>query len=170
MAFKRSVSVGYGDPLQGALVLGGENSASFSIVGADYTESYSSFSVTIVFRVFGNGTTDNGRAESLRKNIEALKNLEHHSGNFSLQSDSDVTVTDAALTVSGSVLTVTSVSAPFVADHLGQVLDIDGVGSYQISEYTSTSSVDCQLAPELTVPSLTRKVNESLPVALELGV
>ena len=153
MAFKRSVSFGYGDPDQGALVLGGENSHDFSIVGSDYTESYSSFSATVVLRVFGNGSTDDIRAASLKSNIAALKNLMHYSGNFSLQSDAAVTVTDAALSVSGTVLTVSSATAPFTSDHVGQIVDIEGVGSYQISSFASSSSVGCKLAPELTVPS-----------------
>ena len=150
MAQKRKQAIAYGRAGLGALVIGGENNDSFDLVSYQPTlKSYSSDNISVTFFVHGDTEA------AFKANTEALVNLQHNSGDFSVTGDTSVAFTNLSYTVSSNELTVTDDDAngAFLDSQLGLPLDIEGVGSFQIKSVTSSDIVVCQLPPELAAPT-----------------
>jgi hypothetical protein len=150
--FKRSVTLAYGDSALGSLVIGGENSESFSLESWDIdTSTYGHLSVSADFVVMARNQAD------MTTNIAALKSLRHHSGNMGICGGENVLITAALdITTSSQTITFTATSGtPFTTDHVGRSICVRGVGSYQITGRTSSTVVTCELDSNLTVPATT---------------
>jgi len=148
MARKRNISLAYGHPSLGAVVLGGENSG-YSIKNYNVDKTYEAISVVADFHVHG-ATQD---AYDILK--AGLANLRHNSGDLGITAEASVTRTNLTVAVAAGVLTVTDAASGglFTDAHIGLPIDIEGVGSFQIATRTNSNVVTCRLAPELTAPS-----------------
>ncbi len=162
---KRHSSLAYGSPALGALVVGGENNDKFSLVDVGLDQSYEQVVVTASIRVFGHGATPKERAADLVTNVSALQDLLHHSGNFGFSAGGDILDTAASLAIGGGKILVTASSAVFTASMVGQALDVEGVGSFQI-ESIAGAVATCTPSSILPLPSaaagLTIRVGEAI--------
>lgn len=150
MAFRRLSSIAYGAPDVGCLVLGGENDQTFPVY--DWKPIADSYGESGVMVEFGIIATD---ASTFKAARAALKNLRSNSGDLGVAAAADLSFSNLSGVVAGTTLTITDDAAggQFSDSNLGMPIDIEGVGSYQITGVTSSDVVTCKLPVGLTAPS-----------------
>jgi len=141
-------AIAYGRPGYGGVVFGGENVGIWTL-GEDWAFSIrpQEFVLTGSVRVHGNG-------DNIEDRVKALDAILQESGNLGITTGS-ASVTDTVdVTISSRDVVITSTAAtPFLAAHLGLPINLHGIGAYQISEFTSTSSVKCRVPTGIDMPS-----------------
>lgn len=153
MTFKRSISVAFGTPGNGGVVLGGENTKYLSVLDWDISGDYQDGpKANVMFSVRGvpisrldGGISfpyDKDYASALHSAV--LQCLKQENANFAIAIGSMIEVTDAVITATNPVV-ITSASNPFYERLVGMPIDIEGVGSFQISEYVNQGQVKASL-------------------------
>ena len=142
-------SFAFGNSTNGGFVIGGENAGKqYTLV--DWFPSYNETQVSVSIDFWIQGDTD----AEFKNNLTAVKGIMRNTqimGITTKPTDRKITVD---LTLSTRELTLTKTAGDaFASTDLGLPVEIYGVGSFQITTFTSTSVVTCEIAPTLTLPT-----------------
>ena len=145
---KQRETVAYGHPDFGGIVFGGERpNKDYSLEQWDFTEDDESYKITVTFYVYGDDKAD------FVSKIRALEAGARNSGNIAITSGVSVTRT-VDITSAAQVVTITrTTGAVFTSFDLGMPIDLEGVGTFQITRFVSGSVVEARVVDGLTVPA-----------------
>lgn len=160
---------GYGVPTIGQLVVGGENARDFPLIGVNYSESYPTDFATVAFRVIARGATNAAKSADMQTKLAALDDLAQHSGNLCWGGDAEDTIT-ATIAVAGKSITLTRTAGTrdFTLDDVGRIVNIVGVGSFQIGSFASATVVGILANSQLDAPASASGLTVGIAVPLRV--
>lgn len=144
---RQNEAIAYGRPSYGGIVIGGENAGVYTL-GDDWTDRADLTGLLVQASIWVHGDTD----ALIDERVATLEAILQDLGNLGITFGSAVAGT-ASIAMSSQDLVVTATSSIFTAEHVGLALDLAGVGSFQITEYTSGTVVKCRIPTAQTSPA-----------------
>jgi len=154
---KQKERIAYGRPDFGGIVIGGENNTRFTL-GDDWIDDFDGDKITVATSFWVHGT-----ASEIEERVASLKALVQDLGNLGI-TGADLTTFQGDLSLSARDVVLDVPSAPFTEEMIGLPVDVEGVGSFQITEFVNTTQVKCLQPQPLALPASASTLNMTVGI------